>query len=820
MMNKIFSVLLLALLLAPLSFDTARAQTSTRRDATHWFFGRGAGIRFNGTTPVNLAGGNVNTLDGSAVVSHPVTGALLLYTDGLTVWNGNHQAVQNGTGLFGHQSSGQPALIVPKPGDSTLFYIFTTGAANTSRTETSYSVVDLKAGGGRGAVTQKNVLLITRGTEKIAATRHCNGVDYWVVAHEWGNNRFHSYLITENGIVDTVTTDIGAPLASNAQTQGTTQISPNGRTLATSSNVRKTVELFDFDNATGVLSNVREIGGGGSDYYGLEFSPDNGKLYVNTLPPGSSAAHLFQYDLEAGDVAAIRASRTTLTTLTGGSWQGGQLQVAPDGRIYVSWVGRSFLGVVQQPNLKAPACTYVHDGFQLTAGSSSYGLPNFIDSDVFGVSTESAAVAIELVAARTTIDRGDTTLLSIIVCNGSAAEATNIKLALRLPAGLARTDGGSGNLVFASVPAGRCDTVSIPVRVEQSADDSLTACVDLISFDPAPCQPGGTSCVTLTAVSAPPVVDTGEVDYAFHFLPNCPGTTTIDSLYFNSRRYTDTIIGMAFDGPQAAEFAYGGAFPIHFPIRPTTDQKIPILIRRRTTGNVTSVVRLFTSQGDTFRIRLKTTTTSSVTPLLDVQEVRIGNRTGSFDTCITVNTISVQATKVADTAWFRGGGGHATLTAPTLPFSLQTGGTRTLCFRITAPESGLADTVVLGGLEIIEDCPHCMEHTIIINTLPPLPSTSAVSGEELSDAMLSVGLHPHPVRDRGVIALTVASGRRFSGRLYRVNGERVALLFDDRFEEGKHLVAFDAGNLAVGTYLLRVEDEEGQHVTRTIVIAR
>ncbi len=62
-------------------------------ETTNWYFGNGAGIRFN--------------------------------TDGITVFDRTHAVMQNGQALYGDSSSTQSALIVPKPEDPNIFYIFT-----------------------------------------------------------------------------------------------------------------------------------------------------------------------------------------------------------------------------------------------------------------------------------------------------------------------------------------------------------------------------------------------------------------------------------------------------------------------------------------------------------------------------------------------------------------------------------------------------------------------------------------------------------------------------------------------------------------------
>ncbi len=52
-----------------------------------WRFGRSGGINFNSSPPSFVSGSSIATGEGSASVADPVTGNLLFYTDGVTVWN-------------------------------------------------------------------------------------------------------------------------------------------------------------------------------------------------------------------------------------------------------------------------------------------------------------------------------------------------------------------------------------------------------------------------------------------------------------------------------------------------------------------------------------------------------------------------------------------------------------------------------------------------------------------------------------------------------------------------------------------------------------
>lgn len=112
--EKIFSILSLFISL----------NVAGQGEAANWFFGRGAGMQFDRNSgAVNAVdGGQLHTFEGCASISN-ADGDLLFYTDGISVWNRNHDVMLNGNGLHGDPSSSQSAIIVPKPDDLNIFYI-------------------------------------------------------------------------------------------------------------------------------------------------------------------------------------------------------------------------------------------------------------------------------------------------------------------------------------------------------------------------------------------------------------------------------------------------------------------------------------------------------------------------------------------------------------------------------------------------------------------------------------------------------------------------------------------------------------------------
>ena len=404
-----------------------------------WYFGRGAGLKFSGTgLPLPLTNGALNTLDGSAVISDPVTGKLLFYSNGSTIWNAQHKPMPNGTGLLSDESSGQPALIIPYPGSKSRYFLFTTGSRDVSNRTLRYNIIDMALDGGKGDVVEKNVLLLERGSEKMTATRHCNGEEYWMVTQEWGTNRFMAYRITASGIDQPVVSSLGSQYPNGDDVQGTIHLSPDGSMVAVTSAGLEQLALLDFDPATGLLDNYRIIGTG-KNYYGGEFSPDQSRFYAITLPH-NVPAELIQFDLEQPDPATINSTQITLAQQEG-TWPGGQLQIGPDGAIYVSFTGRAFLGRIAFPNLVGTACQYLHDAIGLGGKVTSYGLPNFIDSDLPNVESSIHTVDISLLPSTSNAVPGELVEITLQVCNRKSSPLSPLNLVVNLPNGITYESG-------------------------------------------------------------------------------------------------------------------------------------------------------------------------------------------------------------------------------------------------------------------------------------------------------------------------------------------------------------------------------------------
>lgn len=353
-----------------------------QNQAANWYFGDHAGLSFNTGTPIALTDGELNTWEGCSTISDE-NGDLLFYSDGITVWDKNHSIMLNGTGLLGNISSTQSAIIVPKPEDPNIYYVFTVDELANSN-GLRYSEVNLLLNSGNGAVTSnKNILLSTPTTEKISAVQHSNGVDFWVIAHDWNSNDFLAYHVSNNGVnPNPVISSSGIEhngVENNAI--GYLKIAPNGEklALAISSGDIYAVEIFNFSTSTGVVSNPITITGlfsnTNSGCYGVEFSPNSEVLYISDIYGAHSKVH--QFDISLANQTQIINSHFVLYENSGVI---AALQLAIDEKIYVANWGNSYLDVIENPNILGSGSNYVDDGVSLGGRLCRSGLPPFIQS--------------------------------------------------------------------------------------------------------------------------------------------------------------------------------------------------------------------------------------------------------------------------------------------------------------------------------------------------------------------------------------------------------------------------------------------------------
>lgn len=374
----------------------------SQKQADIWCFGEHAGIDFRSGIPVPITDQDVMTAFKASSTISDSLGNLLFFTNGTTAWDRTFTVMPGADAMAGDAGVTQPCIIVPKPGNQRLYYIFNidvlafqSGGSYVTRGLT-YTAIDMNLRNGLGRATDSvNVPILSPVTQKLTAVFHQNSEDIWVIVHKWDSYDFYAYLITEEGINPPVISSKGELHGGNVTEQtnayGYMKVSPDGKQLALVITGKDMIQLFDFDHNTGIISNPRShtFGIPGVNPYGLEFSPDGKMIYASLIQitgngPPSRPSFVIQFDLNEGLVDPVIIDSIPGIRLGG-------MQLAVDGKIYISRTvnlisKKDSLDVIYNPTRPGLACNYnqlnlvPESRFSLDGRNSFYSLPNEVQS--------------------------------------------------------------------------------------------------------------------------------------------------------------------------------------------------------------------------------------------------------------------------------------------------------------------------------------------------------------------------------------------------------------------------------------------------------
>ncbi|MGJ5642426.1 T9SS type B sorting domain-containing protein [Formosa sp. S-31] len=384
------SKLILFIIIILYSF-TALAQKET----ANWYFGEYAGLNFQNVNPSILNDGAMDTPAGCSTISN-ADGQLLFYTNGQTVWNRNHDIMENGSNLAGDPNHSQSSIIIPQPGNPNTYYIFLTRDSATSSPLVTaglfYATVKFSDQNPLGRVTAKNMILRSNTTQRITAIHDASTESIKVIAFGADSDKqeppydtFFVYNITSSGISNVPDkSKITNPVFLIKSTKGGMKISPNGRLIALADFDSNFIRLFDFDiNKNAVTPktsiNPNDLGDFRSPY-SVEFTQDSNFLYF-TGNNANNTSFLFKYHLATTDPLY---QREILQVLSGNSFA--DLQLASNGKIYLAnyvtanpITSSKSISVINTPeDDEAPNLELLNIGLQ--KGASYKGLTNFISS--------------------------------------------------------------------------------------------------------------------------------------------------------------------------------------------------------------------------------------------------------------------------------------------------------------------------------------------------------------------------------------------------------------------------------------------------------
>jgi gliding motility-associated-like protein len=159
----------------------------------------------------------------------------------------------------------------------------------------------------------------------------------------------------------------------------------------------KFFEVFNFNTTNGNLTYPLKIPAGDQGglntfkygAYGVEFSPTGNFVVVGEPTIGNflygttrDGAYLYQWNLAENDNLQLVKNGKVLGNNP--AILGGALQIAPNGKIYMAYVGQDYLGVINFPNRPRPFCKFEEFGAVLRnndtyeGGFSQQGLPSLL----------------------------------------------------------------------------------------------------------------------------------------------------------------------------------------------------------------------------------------------------------------------------------------------------------------------------------------------------------------------------------------------------------------------------------------------------------
>lgn len=297
----------------------------------HWQLGK-SDLNFS-TNPATVSTVSNSGQYGNASISDD-NGNLLFYTDGLKVYNKNHQEMamnpsSNTTiGVLQGFNQYQPVLIVPHPGNSKQFFVFTTcnsvfiGQSTYTGYSYSYFIIDFSdaqyplgkiINPNTGSTWYYNILKDSDGDLKydytfrpLTCVKNSTNDGYFLIGQRASTTgvRLLSYKITASGFnpvpVETeMNNSIGFEYSTSdnvfqTKASGIIKFSPNGLRLGELVILNKSIQnannntsssrfvTFDFNNTTGTFSNYTLVEdnslsvGASVDF---EFSSDSQKVY-------------------------------------------------------------------------------------------------------------------------------------------------------------------------------------------------------------------------------------------------------------------------------------------------------------------------------------------------------------------------------------------------------------------------------------------------------------------------------------------------------------------------------------------------------------
>lgn len=370
-----------------------------------------------------------------SAVANNEGGNLLFYTNGCSIYNNQNEIMENGDNInigalnYEQECEGLGILYV-RSGNLTLpmpdspdrnFLLHLRAIDNTDSIykplldRLYFTEIDVQASDGLGRVVQKNETLVADSLhDAIAAVRHGNGRDWWVVIPRGANRQFWKIQLTPEGFKEPILQtfpppyfpftikyyiDIDTPPYyfeyipdeySHECWAGQAIFSQDGTKYCRVIKAGE-VEIYDFDRCSGEMTLRRTFPLPPYKEYpdipvlacGLAISPNSRYLYFNNQQA------LYQFDMCEENIGTggyeLIAEWDRFLDQDFFATDFFQMRNAPDGKIYVNPASSThYLHVIHEPNKAGKACNFEQRGVTLPRWSAfviNY-FPNFNLFDV------------------------------------------------------------------------------------------------------------------------------------------------------------------------------------------------------------------------------------------------------------------------------------------------------------------------------------------------------------------------------------------------------------------------------------------------------
>jgi Secretion system C-terminal sorting domain len=375
--------ILFAFLLTCIFLNDSFAQNKVN----YWMGGiNGGGIYFGDDTTVSFVREDPDWFWATNASISDSRGNLLFYTNGYRIFNRNQEVMQNGDQLdigdyvffqYGCNAVPDGAVIIPFPNDSMKYYLFYVDVDWTRIDSLNYlyphhlyyAVIDMKQNSGLGAVDSGmrdiSILDDTLTDYGMQAVKHANGKDWWLLCHEQGSSQYYRFLIDSQGIHGPYGQSIGITyVGDDAAIASPMKFNSDGTKFLHLAELSQTVELYDFDRCTGLLSNYHsfKVDEDSAIARGASFSPNDRFVYLSV-----NFNEIRQYDLTAPDITKSMQVVGTNDGISDPFVARYYLQqIGPDGKIYVTGYDQEYsVHLINYPNELGANCDFVQRGFKL-----------------------------------------------------------------------------------------------------------------------------------------------------------------------------------------------------------------------------------------------------------------------------------------------------------------------------------------------------------------------------------------------------------------------------------------------------------------------